>query len=275
MARNYVNLEQIVNDFIITIDGDDFVANATDTIVRTFALRGIREMGFDISQKIRSLKMNVNATNNTVELPDDYVDLIKIGVIGADGLVYVFGENRNMHIAQKYKVTSGSDLVAANAIDSDSDGVFDRVDVTESGEEYNALRGYDSYVFRNYLYENSNGQLYGLGGGQYNGEYRINLDQSRIELSINDGVSAVVMEYVCDEARSKNPTVHVFMEEALRAYIYYKLVQNKASVPMGEKMRARTEYYNERRLANSRMKTFTKEEALKTIRKNTKQAPKL
>jgi hypothetical protein len=275
MARNYVNLEQIVNDFIITLDGDDFVANATDTLIRTFALRGIREMGFDLSQKIRSLKMNVNTDNNTVELPDDYVDLIKIGVIGADGLVYVFGENRNMHIAQKYKVTSGSDLLAANAIDSDSDGVFDRVDVTESGQEYNALRGYDSYVFRNYLYENSAGQLYGLGGGQYNGEYRINLDQSRIELSINDHVNTVVMEYVCDEARSKNPTVHVFMEEALRAYIYYKLIQHKASVPMNEKMRARTEYYNERRLANSRLKRFTKEEALKVIRKNSKQSPKL
>jgi hypothetical protein len=275
MARNYVNLEQIVNDFIITLDGDDFVANATDTMIRTFALRGIREMGFDISQKIRSLKLAVNTDNNTVELPDDYVDLIKIGVIGADGLVYVFGENRNMHIAQKYKVTSGSDLLAANAIDSDSDGVYDRLDVTESGEEYNALRGYDSYVFRNYLYENSAGQLYGLGGGQYSGEYRINLDQSRIELSTNEGVNTVVMEYVCDEARSKNPSVHVFMEEALRAYVYYKLIQHKATVPMNEKMRARTEYYNERRLANSRMKTFTKEEALKTIRKNTKQSPKL
>jgi hypothetical protein len=275
MARNYVNLEQIVNDFIITLDGDDFVANATDTLIRTFALRGIREMGFDLSQKIRSLKMAVNTDNNTVELPDDYVDLIKIGVIGADGLVYVFGENRNMHIAQKYKVTSGSDLLAANAIDSDSDGVYDRVDVTESGQEYNALRGYDSYVFRNYLYENSAGQLYGLGGGQYNGEYRINLDQSRIELSINDHVNTVVMEYVCDEARSNNPAVHVFMEEALRAYIYYKLIQHKSSVPMNEKMRARTEYYNERRLANSRLKRFTKEEALKVIRKNSKQSPKL
>jgi hypothetical protein len=43
---------------------------------------------------------------------------------------------------------------------------------------------------------------------------------------------------------------------------------------MGEKMRARQEYYNERRLANARLKSFTKEEALKTIRKNFKQSPK-
>ena len=43
---------------------------------------------------------------------------------------------------------------------------------------------------------------------------------------------------------------------------------------MNEKMRARTEYYNERRIANARLKSFTKEEALKTIRKNFTQAPK-
>jgi hypothetical protein len=45
-------------------------------------------------------------------------------------------------------------------------------------------------------------------------------------------------------------------------------------VPLGEKGRARQEYYNERRLANSRLKSFTKDEALKTIRKNFKQSPK-
>ena len=46
------------------------------------------------------------------------------------------------------------------------------------------------------------------------------------------------------------------------------------SVPANEKQRARAEYYNERRKANARMKSFTKEEALRTIRKNYKQAPK-
>jgi hypothetical protein len=66
----------------------------------------------------------------------------------------------------------------------------------------------------------------------------------------------------------------VYAEQALRAYIYYHIIERKASVPQGEKARARQEYYNERRLANSRLKAFSKEEALKTIRKNFKQAPK-
>jgi hypothetical protein len=274
MARNYTTLDQIVSDYIITMEGDDYANNVSDTLIRTYAKRGIREMGFDMSKKLRSLKLSINSANNTVELPDDYVDLVKLGVIGADGLVYVYGENKNLHSAQKYDVDTGDDLVAANASDSDGDGVYDRVDVDSPTVEYDGLRGYDSYVFRNYLYENTMGALYGLGGGVYTGEYRINLDQDRIELSASDDISAVVLEYVCDEARSTNPTVHVFMESALRAYIYFKTIEKKLAVPLGEKARARSEYYNERRLANSRMKAFGKDEALKTIRKNFKQSPK-
>ena len=113
-----------------------------------------------------------------------------------------------------------------------------------------------------------------MGGGFYEGEYRLNLDQNRIELAVNTGTSEIVIEYIADEARSSNPTVHVEAEEALRSYIYYRLIERKSSVPMAEKSRARSEYYNERRKANARLKAFSQEEALKTIRKNFKQSPK-
>ena len=56
--------------------------------------------------------------------------------------------------------------------------------------------------------------------------------------------------------------------------MYYRLIERKSTVPANEKMRARQEYYNERRLANARIKAFSKEEALKTIRKNYQQSPK-
>ena len=39
------------------------------------------------------------------------------------------------------------------------------------------------------------------------------------------------MEYVADEARSTDPEVHVYAEEALRSYIYYKIIERKVYVP--------------------------------------------
>jgi hypothetical protein len=133
---------------------------------------------------------------------------------------------------------------------------------------------YDFYIFENYIFQGGIGRMYGLGGGHLRGEYRINLDQNRIEISTDSVTSEVVLEYIADEARSGNPVIHVYAEEALRCYIYYKLCERKANVPANEKARARAEYYNERRKAKARLSNFSKEEALKTIRQNFKMAPK-
>jgi hypothetical protein len=244
MAQDTVSLEQIVTDFVFSIDSDDYVNNVSDTMVRNLALRGIRDLGFDIMKRIKAADLNVSATN-TVTLPADYVDLLKIGIVGEDGLVYVFGENKNKN------------LLANNA-----------------GDLPDYLLGYSDFIYRNFVNSTTDGRLYGYGGGHYSGEYRINLGENRIELTLGTGTDTVYIEYIADEALAANPSVHVYAEQAIRAYIYYHLVERKSNVPAVEKARARQEYYNERRLANARLKSFSKEEALKTIRKNFVQSPK-
>jgi hypothetical protein len=271
MARNYVELNDVINDFVIGMDGNDYAAHAGDAVIRNYALRGLREMGFDMLKVIRSLKLDV--TNNTAVLPDDFVDWSKIGVVGSDGIVYVLGENKNINMSQKYSTVNG------NTYDSDGDGLNDREDDKTAtggaaGQSDGLTSSMNSFIFRNYIYNGDGGRLYGIGGGHYEGDFRINLDQNRVELKTNSDISQLVMEYVADEARSLNPRVHVYAEEALNSYIYYRLIERKAAVPANEKQRARAEYYNERRKANARMKSFTKEEALRTIRKNYKQTPK-
>jgi len=280
MARNTVPLNQIINDFIITLADDDYAGHASDTQIRTHALRGIREMGFDMSKVIRSLKITVDTATNTAELPDDYVDWSKVGVVASDGIVYVLGENKNINYSQAYANASGTKAgTSASAVDSDNDGVYNRIDsktATNSGSPASSddvTQGFNSYIFRNYVYGASNG-LYGIGGGHMYGNFRVNLDQNRIELELNQDIGEIVFEYIADEARSKNPSIHVYLEEALTSYMYYKIIERKSSVPANEKARARQEYYNERRKANARIKSFGKEEALRTIRKNYKQSPK-
>lgn len=277
MSMNYITLRQVIDDFILTLDGDDYVSTASDVAIRNFALRGIREFGFDVTSRIKSLKRDVES-NNTVILPDDYVDLIKIGTVDDDGLVYVLGQNKNLNYSRKYTTAQNTTNSEGGPLDIEDNITIDREDsksaTTGTTGEVDVIDGFDSYIFRNYIYENSLGRLYGFGGGQMEGDYRINLDQNRIELEVNSGVTEVVIEYVADEARSTNPVIHVYAEEALRSYMYYKLCERKSTVPANEKARARAEYYNERRKAKARLSNFTKEEAFRTIRKNYKQAPK-
>ena len=284
-GQNFVTLRQVVDDFIITMDSDDYTSNASDVAIRNIALRGVREFGFDVSSRVRSLKRTV-ASNNTITLPDDYVDLVKLGVVGDDGVIHVLGQNKNINYSQVIEQTEAgadtdsktdSDLgplnIEANTILNRDDS---KSSTTSDLDTDGGLTGNDMgyYVFQNYLYQGGLGRMYGVGGGHMRGQYRVNLDQNRIEIDTESGISEVVIEYVADEARSTNPVIHVYAEEALRCFLYYKLCERKSTVPANEKARARAEYYNERRKAKARLGNFTKEEALKTIRKNFKQSPK-
>jgi hypothetical protein len=232
-----------------------------------YVLRGIREIGFDVSKVVRSIKIDVNTSNNTVPLPTDFVDIVKIGAVGSNGMVYVFGENKNIN----YSMADGSASDAAPAI-----GTTDsKTPTTGFGGPSSVDDDFNSYIFHNYFLNGSYGQLYGIGGGQRYGEYRINYDQNRIEVDTDSGMTQVVLEYVADQATSSNPEIHIYAGEALRSFVYYKIIERRSNVPMGEKQRARKEYFNNLRLAKSRLSNFTKEEALGVIRKNFKQSPKL
>ena len=287
-GMNYVTLRQIVNDFVITTDADDFMSHVSDAAIRNVALRGIREFGFDVTARVKSLKRTINSSNNTITLPDDYVDLIKVGVVGDDGVVHILGENKNLNYSRRLQTSDDTELddlgqsgislthVFNNGpLPIEANEIADRVDdKTLTAGTDSGSNDYDVYVFDNYLYQGGLGRLYGLGGGQVRGQYRINLDQNRIEVDTSTDFSEVVLEYIADEARSSNPIIHVYAEEALRTYMYYKLIERKSTVPMNEKQRARAEYYNERRKAKARLSNFSKEEALRITRKNFKLAPK-
>lgn len=282
-GMNYVTLRQVINDYIITLDHDDFGSNASDAAIRNVALRGIREFGFDVSARVKSIKLDVSS-NNTVALPDDYVDIVKVGAVDSNGILRVYRQNKNINYSRRIlqdttddgSTTDDTVLTTDSSegpLDIQNNLILNRED-SKGGTDSGSQNDIDFYVFENYLYQGGLGRLYGAGGAYAPGDYRINLDQNRIELDTETGVSEVVIEYIADEARSTNPLVHVYAEEALRCYIYYKLCERKSTVPANEKARARAEYYNERRKAKARLSNFTKQEALNTIRKNFMQAPK-
>lgn len=245
MALNRVTLKDVVKEFMLSIDVDDYTNGASEAIVKNYALRGIRDMGFDMGKIIKSTTIDVSATN-TADLPADFVNIVKMGLVTDEGKVIVFAKDNNITKEPSSGLTT---------VDPDS--------------------YHDDFVFRNFIHNGEHGVLYGIGGGYRPGYYKLNMSESRIEFDSSMNHDKVAIEYIADEALAAEPTVHVFAEEALRSYIYYKLVERKSNVPMGEKQRARSEYYNERRKANSRMQSFSKEDVYQVIRKNFKQSTKV
>jgi hypothetical protein len=278
-GMNYITLRQLINDYIITLDGDDYTANASDSAIRNFALRGIREFGFDVTSRVKSLKLDIHS-NGTAILPDDYVDLVKVGVIGSDGIVRVFNQNKNINYSRQIlqDQTVEADVTGDTNLTTDSGSgpldIDDNLILNRKNAKSATTSNDDSYVFNNFVFQGGIGRLYGAGGANAPGSYRVNLDQNRLEIDAGNSASEIVLEYIADEARSTNPVIHIYAEEAIRSYIYYKLCERKSTVPGGEKSRARAEYYNERRKAKARLGNFTKNEALKVLRKNFMLAPK-
>ena len=274
MSQNKTKLSQVIRDFKITQSEDDFGVNVTDYALRNIALRGMREIGFDASRKIKSLKRTIDTNTDTISLPDDFVDLTKVGIVDADGFVRVLGENKNINYSRKLNADSNTTTFDSQPMNVVANRIINRENDKTSTSSDSSDDDLDYHVFENYLYEGGIGRLYGIGGAHLPGSYRLNLDQNRIEIQTNDPFTEVVLEYIADEARSGDPEVHVYAEEALRNYMYYKIIERKSTVPANEKQRARTEFYNELRKAKARLNNFTKEEALKTIRKNFMQVPK-
>ena len=62
MSQAYVTVDKIINDYIMSIDADDFGSNASDYMLRQYALRGIREFGFDMAHNIKTTTLDVNQT---------------------------------------------------------------------------------------------------------------------------------------------------------------------------------------------------------------------
>ena len=104
-AMNYLPLNQVIADYIITMDGDDYTSNVSDVAIQNIAMRGIRELGFDVTARVKSLKRSVES-NNTVILPEDFVDIVKLGVVDGDGVIRVFKQNKNInssiHLKRNY-----------------------------------------------------------------------------------------------------------------------------------------------------------------------------
>tara|TARA_Y100001973_G_C5203902_1_gene339904 strand:- start:3724 stop:4437 length:714 start_codon:yes stop_codon:yes gene_type:complete len=236
----YIKLEEIVNDLLIE-EGK----TSENDFLRYFklGLNGLKELHFDVGGNIKTVELTVDSNTLTVNLPSDYVRYTKIGLLGNDGDVHSLGLRSDKSLVN---VTPTSTSV--------------------SDDELHPT--YFEYV-----------QEFGLGGGNNtNGYYKVDLENSTIQFTSDLSGESIILEYISNSAIHTSEdavVVHEFASDAMRAYIYWKSIQRKRNINPADKQDARSEYYNNKRLARARLLSFNKQEALQTIRKSFKQSPKL
>lgn len=208
------------------------------------AQRGLKELTFDILGSVKIDLLEVSAALR-VDLPSDFIDYVFIGLVADNGTLVPLGSK-------------------------------DNIPLVGTGNTLSSLASETIYNDENII---GMGGIYGNGGGQNSyGYYSAKIDTANDQIVLTSIAAGkwVYLEYIGDGSETTGHSViHPYAEEALASYIYWKSIQRRRNSPQSEKQAARADYYNEKRLARARLKSFTMEEALQTIRKGFKQAPKV
>jgi len=267
MSRNLVPLTSIVNDYLLSRENGDY-DTSNEKQLMMYGKQAIRdELAISLSAYLKSVKLDVNTTLNTVALPSDYIEYTKIGVIDGNCQVQVLGLNEKINYAGAFAVDGGGDVI----FDADGIETLSAKDCTPSGTN----NGYTGVLFNNYYENFNNGRLFGLGGGNNaRGYYRFNNMDNRIELNSEFSASQIVLEYIADESMSSDPQVPVEAEDFVRNYIYYRSISRKNNIPVSEKQRAEIAMNNSLKDANFKFKMFNKSEAAQQIYRRYQLSPK-
>lgn len=222
----------------------------------SLALGCMRTLNLDVSGSPVAKLLQVN-TNDTVNLPNDFISLVTLGIYDSKGnirpLYPSFTKGKDVSIDECGNILSpkgSDDMTQVIYWERNDHSFFNFGEVT--------------------------GGIFGLGGGQNaNGYYTINLQRGYISLDGYQGGSTIYIEYLADLQRTDGGfSVHPYIIDTIKSYISWKMVENNFNVALNQKEVLRRNYILEKKKSVARFKSFTKDEMLQTFRKGNKLSPK-
>ena len=240
----FLTLDQLVREYLIEI-GEQSQHKYQKYL--QFGINGLRQFNFDVDGIAKPIVIPVN-DNDTVDLPNDYINYIRIGVCGEDGNIHQLAENKE--ICFPLGVDDCGDIQASKG----SSGTV-VIDYFEGGH------------FRN---NEAIGRRFGIGGGSSGlGFYRVNEREGFIALQGFTGDN-IVMEYMADIERNNAGefTVHPFIVQALKEWMSWQgNTRNPRIGPAMVESSWRT-YKTQRSIAKRRIVSQTIQETKNITRKH-------
>jgi len=261
----YNSLRNLVNNFMYSIQNDDYTEGIDVNRVVFHAKRGIQEFYFDIMNEIIRVEIELNPSLQ-IALPHDYINFVRISWVDLHGKLHPLAVDDSLNFAQAYLQDNEYNFLYSNTGDvlqgthiqnrvggGQPYGYNDKVDYSQDGVV--------SYVFPYY----NEGGTFNTNRARIfkNGSFTIDRERGQIQFSSNVTGRVIVLEYISDgmyQRSDEEIKVHKFAEEALYAYVYWMLIKRRRNVPQNEKQAARKDYYNERRIAKRRIKPIRKDD---------------
>jgi hypothetical protein len=252
MSAQYISIDKCITAYLDESEQTDYKY----VKMWNLAIRGMQELGLDFFYQIKSVKLPVNA-NKTVNLPNDYLQYSKIGVLNGQGEI--------IPLAYNEKFTSYAEQNANRIGDTTDNTLFNLYD-------------WSSFIFYNYWNGDTFMNLYGIpSGAPFVGEFKIDNNAGLILLNENFYYAYLMVEYLAAPNETETYKIPVQFQEALISYLRWKdLISAPATSHMGmaDKMQRRREYFNDRRLGWARYRPLDLEQAYEWSMRNTRMAVK-
>ena len=232
-ARNYITIDSVINDYI------DESEQSVHKYAKLYniAVRGMEKLGLDFFYKIRTVKIPIDTTNYTAQLPNDYISYTKIGVLNSVGEIIPLKFNNKMTYyadQQPDRLALTQDNTLATWYQSDMPLWFNY---------------WDGYGFQN---------IYGLpSGSPFVGSFNIDDSNGVVLLNQYFYYSYLMIEYLSSGNPDEPFRIPIQFREALLSFLAWRDI---ASMPntrkgnLGDKRDRKQEFYNQRRIANAQFK---------------------
>jgi hypothetical protein len=232
-TRNYITIDSVINDYI------DESEQSVHKYAKLYniAVRGMEKLGLDFFYKIRSVKIPIDTTNYTAQLPNDYISYTKIGVLNSVGEIIPLKFNNKMTYyadQQPDRLALTQDNTLATWYQSDLPLWFNY---------------WDGYGFQN---------IYGLpSGSPFVGSFNIDDANGVVLLNQYFYYSYLMIEYLSSGNPDEPFRIPIQFREALLSFLAWRDIASMPSTRkgnLGDKRDRKQEFYNQRRIANAQFK---------------------
>jgi hypothetical protein len=232
-TRNYITIDSVINDYI------DESEQSVHKYAKLYniAVRGMEKLGLDFFYKIRTVKIPIDTTNYTAQLPNDYISYTKIGVLNSVGEIIPLKFNNKMTYyadQQPDRLALTQDNTLATWYQSDLPLWFNY---------------WDGYGFNN---------IYGLpSGSPFVGSFNIDDSNGVVLLNQYFYYSYLMIEYLSSGNPDEPFRIPIQFREALLSFLAWRDIASMPSTRkgnLGDKRDRKQEFYNQRRIANAQFK---------------------
>jgi len=254
----YTTLDSIVRKFLI--DNGYPIHWYMQTLSNSVEI--LRELNFDVLKNVNTTTLTINSYH-AADLPDDYVDFTKVGVMVGQfvrPLVQRESINRMRNVVNNEYV----DFPSGNS----GEGVY----------YPNGSPGFGFYWGTNIwdTWGENTGRQYGIGAGDQTDTYKVIPERNQIQFNQNFKVgSQVVLEYISDGTSCDTATmVDPYAQACIKAYCLWKMAEQNRTKSLVERQMLKSEYDLQYRRLRARKSGLTVDDIKRIFEKSYTSSPK-